>query len=323
MVRIKAKGKWISGLDANTSMVEAARQYLSVRLSSAVEILPAAAQSSIKDVEYVHQLRVATRRSDAALVSFRPCVRQKTFKKMRKRLRRIRDAARNARCCDVHTEIFSRYLADSDALEREVLKFILKTIKRERSSAQETVVAASERYPEDQLRQRVDKLIQKLRQPADNPRATLLDAARDTLPKTIQRVNEAANENLKILTNLHRLRLCGKKLRYAMELFAPCYEPELRRDYYPIVEQMQEHLGQINDSREIIHRLEDMVERMSGNDLKSDDELTKQDLRQGLLDLVQLFQQERDRQRVTFLQWWGDQHVSSSWDQLNALTREA
>jgi CHAD domain-containing protein len=46
----------------------------------------------------------------------------------------------------------------------------------------------------------------------------------------------------------HRVRILGKRLRYAMEIFADCFPPEFNEQYYPTVEEMQEILGRANDS---------------------------------------------------------------------------
>ena len=35
---------------------------------------------------------------------------------------------------------------------------------------------------------------------------------------------------------LHQLRITGKRLRYAVEVFAGCYGPPLRETLYPAVE---------------------------------------------------------------------------------------
>src|SRR5262249_42588954 len=40
----------------------------------------------------------------------------------------------------------------------------------------------------------------------------------------------------------------GKRLRYAMEVFADCFAPAFRDQLYPAVEEMQEILGNANDS---------------------------------------------------------------------------
>jgi CHAD domain-containing protein len=46
---------------------------------------------------------------------------------------------------------------------------------------------------------------------------------------------------------LHQLRIRAKALRYTIELVAPAFGPELRDEYYPLVEEVQERLGAVQD----------------------------------------------------------------------------
>jgi CHAD domain-containing protein len=46
---------------------------------------------------------------------------------------------------------------------------------------------------------------------------------------------------------LHQFRIRTKALRYAIELLAPAFEPQMRDATYPAVEKLQERLGKITD----------------------------------------------------------------------------
>ena len=88
-----ADGKWIEHLKADTPLPEAARHVLMARLQVVRNYLPKALHDADHDPEYVHQLRVGTRRADAALNIFSPCLSDRVFGRARRRLRRIRRAA--------------------------------------------------------------------------------------------------------------------------------------------------------------------------------------------------------------------------------------
>ena len=53
--------------------------------------------------------------------------------------------------------------------------------------------------------------------------------------------------NIDNIQLLHRLRITGKQLRYAMEVFAPCFATPFRGRLYPQVTAMQDILGAIHD----------------------------------------------------------------------------
>src|SRR5262245_29019767 len=62
--------------------------------------------------------------------------------------------------------------------------------------------------------------------------------------------------------HLHQVRILGKRLRYAMEVFADCFALAFREKLYPLVEQMQEVLGNANDSHVAGRRLEALSARL-------------------------------------------------------------
>ena len=96
-----ADGKWIVGLRPDMTLETAAHHVLTTRLDVAYQWLPRAIDEAEQDPENVHQLRVATRRADAALRIFRCCLPGKTYRSARARLRTIRRAAGAARDWDV------------------------------------------------------------------------------------------------------------------------------------------------------------------------------------------------------------------------------
>src|SRR4051812_7186642 len=111
-------GKWIAGLKADTPLTEAARRVLTVRLEMVGEHLPLAKRGGDGAAEYVHRLRVATRRADAALRIFRLCLRKKVYRAARARLRTIRRAAGAARDWDVFLGELRQRMAQAAAAEQ-------------------------------------------------------------------------------------------------------------------------------------------------------------------------------------------------------------
>jgi CHAD domain-containing protein len=88
-----------------------------------------------------------------------------------------------------------------------------------------------------------------IRKPAANQGARrLIDVARPLLADLVKQLEKAAGNKPKSFEKLHRLRIIGKRLRYAMEVFAGCYPPKFRDKLYPMVEEMQEFLGEAIDS---------------------------------------------------------------------------
>jgi CHAD domain-containing protein len=304
VVRVKAQGKWIDDLEADTPLVDAARAFLSLRLGSVVELLPATVEAEPDDHEYVHQLRVATRRSDAAISVFTPCLRPKRSVKVRRQLKRIRRAAGLARICDVHGMIFAALADQAPAAYQGALHFAIEQNQLERLQAQGAIASVAQRYAPPKFRRSVERLLDHIAPPVEEPGCTLIDASRVALPGLIEHVRIAAGADLHDLTNMHELRIMGKRLRYAMEIFAPCYQPEMREHYYPLVEQMQEHLGNVNDTHEIIARLASWAGLLQDNGVPATDRAGNQEIRDELLALVEVYRAQLDEQRRQFLAFW-------------------
>jgi CHAD domain-containing protein len=61
---------------------------------------------------------------------------------------------------------------------------------------------------------------------------------------------------------LHALRIHGKRLRYAIEIFAGCFPPVLRENVYPLIERVQDTLGEVQDATVGAERLVGIRDRV-------------------------------------------------------------
>src|SRR5579871_2388326 len=120
-----ADGKWIDGLAPDMPLHSAARHTLDIRLGVVREYLLTAVHEADGDPENVHQLRVGTRRADAALRIFADCLSKKVYRKARQRLKRIRRAAGAARDWDVFLSDLLEREQKADAKHRGGLDFLI------------------------------------------------------------------------------------------------------------------------------------------------------------------------------------------------------
>ena len=94
-------GKWGQRLSAKDSTGKVAFTFLETALEGRVVRSHLAAERSQEDVEYVHQLRITTRRAAGALRVFSNLIPKATYEDLRASLRKIRLAADEARNWDV------------------------------------------------------------------------------------------------------------------------------------------------------------------------------------------------------------------------------
>jgi CHAD domain-containing protein len=288
-----ANGKWISGLTPDMPVEDAARKVLDTRLKVVCEYLPLAVQAPHEDIEHVHQLRVGTRRADAALKIFSDCLPRKGFQNIKKRLRRVRRAAGEARDWDVFLLAISQWSEKRPPAETPGLDFLRGHAFTQRQLAQEELRGIGAE-PLD-----TSQLIGVIQAPSD------LKAPRELGPLalcTLANLMDELDRNVAADTgdydHLHQIRISGKKLRYAMEIFADCFAPTFRDKMYPAVEAMQELLGNANDSHVAQQRLSDLRNPLK---LTCPDDWAR--LRPGIERLLQSHRQRLAAERQRFRRW--------------------
>jgi len=238
------RGKWISGLSADSPATEAALKALRLRLESVWHYLPLAALHPEDDIEHVHQLRVSSRRSFAAVETFQKCLPRKHRHWMGKQLRRIRRAAGDARDDDV---LILRLTKMTEQNSGSGAKRLLKQVERHRTISQGPLVAIHEKLRDKGFQTRTRKLIEKIHWRGKTAEPSLLELSREQLGRRVDRFLNIARGELAEAEQLHQLRIEGKQLRYAMELFAPAHPRTFRSQLYRKIEDIQQRLGDLND----------------------------------------------------------------------------
>jgi CHAD domain-containing protein len=256
-----ADGKWVAGLTPDMPVDEAALVVLGARFRIVRQYLPLAVEKPYHDPEHVHQLRVGTRRAAAALRAFGGCLPRKALRAAKHHLRTIRRAAGDARDWDVFRLGLARAkpLAGPDG--RPARDFLAGYAFGERAAAQrrlaEAAAAAGPGFAEV-----ADDLPSLVREPDGEAPSTLGVLAAAQFGELLRAFTAAAAANPTEPADLHQLRILGKRLRYALELFADCLPPAAREAAYPAVERVQELLGEVQDAAVGVDRLAALKDRV-------------------------------------------------------------
>jgi CHAD domain-containing protein len=293
-----AEGKWIHGLRPEMELAHAAQEVLTARLEVVRQYLPRAIRESEKDTEHVHQLRVATRRADAALRIFRSCLAGRIYRTARGRLRTIRRAAGAARDWDVFLLSLCERQRDAAAGDQAGLDFLIGYSLGQRIAAQSVLAAVETNVPrafDDFMNETIDSV----RHSHEVGKETLIDLGRPMLKTMLENLRLAAAGNLKDYDHLHQVRITGKRLRYAMEVFADCFPPAFREQIYPQVEEMQEILGRANDSHVASGRLFELRQKVGSYPQ------TWERGKPGIESLMKFHQRRLPQERRRFVRWWG------------------
>ncbi len=121
--------RWILDVPSRSTVREVADRTIRLRIAAVTHFLPLAAAHADEDIEYVHQLRVATRRAVAAIRLYQSWLPAKRRRRLCRLLKQIRRAAGEARDCDV---LLARQATASDSTCSDAL---LDDLRRRRASA--------------------------------------------------------------------------------------------------------------------------------------------------------------------------------------------
>lgn len=283
------KSKWIEVDSPDVPATDVARDALQARLKTVWEWLPLAAESPAGEIENVHQLRVSTRRATAALHLFESWLPSKRSRWFRKQLKKIRKTAGEARDLDV----LARRLAEHCQSEHAAgCPSLMARAAETRAAAQPAIRQLHEELVE-RFRKRLKKLVKKTDWRSESPCPTYLQVARTGLAPLAAKFFAAAEGDFENILALHEFRIAGKQLRYAMEVFAAAFGPAFRKDLYPIVEELQEKLGAVNDHANFRDRY-----------LAWADDAEDDDQRLVLGKLIALQTAELQRCTRDFRDWW-------------------
>ncbi len=243
-----ADGKWIAGLTPGMPVADAAKTVLAARFAVVRHFLPLAVEKPHEDVEYVHQFRVGTRRAGAALRVFASALPRKHLKEVKDVLRVLRRAAGDARDWDVFLAALPGAKPLTAATAKPALDFLSGYAFGQRAASQERLMsAATEAGP--RFAEISAELPDRARAPeGDDAPANFGALAAQQLGDLFRTFTATVEANPAEADALHALRIVGKRLRYAIELFADCFPPSMRQTVYPAVERVQEVLGDIQDA---------------------------------------------------------------------------
>jgi len=132
---------------------------------------------------------------------------------------------------------------------------------------------------------------------AVNPQASLLSNAPLMLHTRLEELYEFApyiSDPGKV-EELHNMRIAAKRLRYTLEIFAPCFPGKDYAKLYEQVKSVQEQIGEIHDRDVRGPLLQDFLDTHSGS---------RAEIKVGLERLIQTQQTERAHIYIRFVAYW-------------------
>jgi CHAD domain-containing protein len=280
-----------------------------------------------KDIEYIHRMRVASRRLRSALAIFAGCFPTRKITAWTREVRNITRALGKARDTDVQIDLVKQIFASlpNNNMQPGVRRLILRLGQQRVKLQSKVILALDELTGSGILAAMTTQFTQSLaKYPEPLPNShSLYQLGFDSLN---QRLDEFLSFETYIydperVTELHAMRIAAKRVRYEMEIFAPLYPEELK-SYLQAIRKAQETLGNVHDCDVWAITLPQFMDKERRRILKF---YGSQRPFNRLVPGIQYFQQERlavrKQQYESFLQDWEKWKKGGLWEELRSVVR--
>jgi len=235
----------IAGVGAATPLGEAAPALLLAKAEPLFALEEAARGGA--DADAVHDMRVASRRLREAMRLLAPLYPGREFRRWYRRIRQVTRALGPVRDSDVFVEEFSRLAPEFGDGGRRAVAFLVGHRLGRREHELEVLNGELALLDLEQNRSSLHALAHGVAGTPDaaRPFADFAHAAVAERAATVLGAQPAALDEAN-MAEQHALRIDYKRLRYALEAFAPCYEDDFDGLHATLVA-FQDVLGEMHD----------------------------------------------------------------------------
>ncbi len=204
-----------------------------------------------EDIEFIHRMRVASRRIRSCLPLFEDCFPPKKYKEWRKGIRNITRTLREVRDTDVQIAFLKTYIEklEDENLRPGVERFLLR-LRQNRERMQPRVIKAIDLLEESGVVDDMEKLCRRMGKgcAAELHSPEVYQKALNSITSRLEGIfsHEASVYMPENIEEHHAMRIAVKRLRYSMEVFSPLYEGELENQI-DVCKKLQDLLGDMHD----------------------------------------------------------------------------
>lgn len=209
-----------------------------------------------RDIEHVHQARVASRRLRTGLLMFENCFAKDKCDKWRREIRRLTRRLGAARDTDVQIEFLKKFISDLPHKSKKYkhgLRRLMLRLKQRRQAIQPKVVKVLDRLGKKQV---LDEIIAEINaNTCYRAHQHVKIQSRFAFQKTQEHIKDRLTELFSFEHSLndpkdgkghHQMRIAAKHLRYTLEICNLPFEKELD-DHIRGAKKLQSLLGQLHD----------------------------------------------------------------------------
>lgn len=280
-----------------------------------------------QDIEYIHRMRVASRRLRSALAIFAGCLPARKITAWTREVRKITRALGDARDTDVQIDLVRQVFSNLPAANLQPgLRRLLLRLSQKRVRLQSKVLLEVDELTGSgilaEMTTQFNESLAQFPEPLPNTRA-LYQLGFNSLSLRLDEflAYEPYIYFPERAAELHAMRIAAKRLRYEMEIFAPLYPEELKF-HLQAIRKAQETLGNVHDCDMWAITLPQFMEKERQRILKF---YNSQRPFSRLVPGIQYFQQNRlqarKQQYEIFLQDWQRWKDRGAWEEFRSVVR--
>ncbi len=247
------------GIGPATPVGVAAVTVLSTKMQPLFELEESALSGN--DMDAVHDMRVASRRSREAIAIFAPLYREADIAEPLQSVKAVTKALGAVRDADVFIDHLAELAASTEGeQERLALAYFIAWRQSERSRDLDRMRQRLGRLDLDRRRVRLTRALYAFKKNADiiAPFGWLAeDVLKERFDAFYDHLPVALDESA--IAEQHAMRIAGKHLRYAIETFRSCIDPKRFDQLRGTVTSFQDALGEMRDRDVYIDAIGRMV----------------------------------------------------------------
>ncbi len=279
-----------------------------------------------EDIEYLHKMRVTSRRIRAAMPLFKRCYQKKQFKKWLNEIKKVTKFLGEARDLDVQIFFLRDYMKSKPQLTSDSgIKLLLDSLVSRRAKIQTTVVNELSVLKNSEVLEDIKKVSNQILAQTTNDQSCpqeLQEEANGRISIKLENflsMESCVHKKDDILCH-HQMRIRAKWLRYTMETFSSLYEENLSKEI-KLVKSFQDVLGEMHDCdvwSQCIPKFANKLEIKEAAKQKSKEPTVNEE--KTLSEFLQFVKGRREKYYRDFVKLWDEKLTKDTFIQLRETT---
>ena len=275
-----------------------------------------------EDIEYVHKMRVTSRRIRATMPLFRECFPKKRYKKWLNEIKKVTQFLGAARDIDVQIEFIKNYINLLQPTEPKTgMDALLQWHIEQRTSLQSSIVNGLQELEESRVLKEMKSCCEQIIKESTSNQFNLYSVREKAFWQISAKLDEfIAMEGYVHLENEilkhHEMRIRAKWLRYTLECYAALYSKEFS-DEIEMMKNFQDTLGEMHDCDVWIERVPKFVTKLESENIVFQEKVGETtDEQRGLLKFLAFIKEERKKHYEKFVSTWDTEKSKNSFEEL-------